>query len=40
LVKDQLDPYSVEEHRRIVRERLIELEYATDVIELWIGYIE
>jgi hypothetical protein len=40
LVKDQLDPYSIEEHRRIVRERLTELEYATDVIELWIGYIE
>jgi hypothetical protein len=40
LVKDQLNPYNVEEHRRIVRERLTELEYATDVIELWIGYIE
>ena len=38
--KEQVYPYSVEKHRKLVFERLTELGYAQGVIDEWIMYIE
>jgi len=43
VTKDELDKigtYNVMDHRKLVRERLVEMEYGDDVIEEWLSFID
>jgi len=41
IVKNELtDNYSIEKHKELVRNRLIEMKYEEDVIDLWISFIK